>query len=228
MFRALSAILVTVALVTPSISSADMVVYDNLTGPTDSIISWWPGSEMAEQVTLAGTDRLLTEISIAYRGDFVRHGLDGDEFVSIQFYNNDGLGGAPESMFYQTALIPILSPPSAPNPLLFSDTLTVSLPSVLAPDTFTWSILTYGMTADVQDTVGLSMGGIPTIGTSDDFVWFNGHLGDGWIQLDEERFDPIMYNFHARISAELVPVPGAVLLGIIGLSVAGVKLRKHA
>ena len=26
----------------------------------------------------------------------------------------------------------------------------------------------------------------------------------------------------------VVPVPGAVLLGILGLSVAGIKLRKHA
>ena len=28
--------------------------------------------------------------------------------------------------------------------------------------------------------------------------------------------------------AGVVPVPGAVLLGMLGLSVAGVKLRKHA
>lgn len=31
-----------------------------------------------------------------------------------------------------------------------------------------------------------------------------------------------------NINAEVVPAPGAVLLGILGLSVAGVKLRKHA
>ncbi len=30
------------------------------------------------------------------------------------------------------------------------------------------------------------------------------------------------------VSAEVVPVPGAVLLGILGLSAVGVKLRKFA
>jgi len=32
----------------------------------------------------------------------------------------------------------------------------------------------------------------------------------------------------AEGSAEVVPVPGAVLLGILGLSAVGVKLRKFA
>jgi len=31
-----------------------------------------------------------------------------------------------------------------------------------------------------------------------------------------------------RVEGTVVPVPGAVLLGILGLGVAGVKLRKHA
>jgi len=31
-----------------------------------------------------------------------------------------------------------------------------------------------------------------------------------------------------NVSLNVIPVPGAVLLGILGLSVAGVKLRKHA
>ena len=31
-----------------------------------------------------------------------------------------------------------------------------------------------------------------------------------------------------QLEGEMVPVPGAVLLAMLGLSLAGVKLRKHA
>ena len=34
--------------------------------------------------------------------------------------------------------------------------------------------------------------------------------------------------YYDNFSLEIVPVPGAVLLGMLGLSVVGVKLRKHA
>lgn len=37
-----------------------------------------------------------------------------------------------------------------------------------------------------------------------------------------------MDNFYIDEPAPPIPVPGAVLLGVLGLSVAGVKLRKHA
>jgi len=33
---------------------------------------------------------------------------------------------------------------------------------------------------------------------------------------------------HLRFDMAMVPVPGAVLLGVLGLAAAGLKLRKHA
>jgi hypothetical protein len=73
---------------------------------------------------------------------------------------------------------------------------------------------------------------------------FNGHLGAAsmvypqpipWrgslIQLSTTGgwFSTGGYTTDAgSVDASVVPVPGAVLLGMIGLSVAGVKLRKHA
>jgi hypothetical protein len=50
-------------------------------------------------------------------------------------------------------------------------------------------------------------------------------LDSGYIGLGREiKYD----NFQGFTDVAPVPVPGAVLLGMIGLSVVGVKLRKHA
>lgn len=227
MFKTLSAVLVIAVVAAPSIGSA-AIVYDNLTGSTEHFHTGWLAAEMADQVTLAGTERILTEISIEYRGDFLHHGLDGDEFVSVQFYRNDGPAGAPGSMFYQSAQIPILSPTSTTGPQDFVGTITLSLPNVLAPDTFTWSILRFGMTTTTDttvvigtDTVWLFYGGTPSTGASDDFVWFNGHLGGGWIQAD---LNPGLNNYQARISAILLKVPVDIDIkpGIINPRAGGV------
>jgi hypothetical protein len=202
MFKTFLAALVTAVVAAPSIGSAT-IVYDNLTGPDEAVHSGWFDSEMGDQVTLAGTERVLTEIAIEYRGDFLDHGLDGDEFVSVQFYRNDGPAGAPGSMFYQSAPIPILSPTSTNDPQIFGGTITLSLPNILAPDTFTWSIMRFGQMSTTigTDCVGLIAGGIPSTGASDDFVWYR-HLGDAWTQTDLGTSElEVMSNYHASISA---------------------------
>jgi hypothetical protein len=53
------------------------------------------------------------------------------------------------------------------------------------------------------------------------FKWNIGSLGVG------ESYNITFLQSVAPNDAAVVPVPGAVLLGILGLSVAGVKLRKH-
>lgn len=217
--RFISAFVIMTLYFGPAISQA-AIVYDNLGGAVTAVHAGFQNSELGDQVTLGGTERALTEISISYRGDFTDHGLDGDEFVSIQFYENDGIGGIPGTMFYQTALIPILSPSATTSPQVFGDLLTVSLPNVLAPDVFTWSIIRYGMTIP-SDTVGLITGGTPTVGSSGDFTWLDN--GTGWFQAT-------LTNYHAAISANAVPVPaaawlfGTALIGLIGVP----KSRKAA
>ena len=61
---------------------------------------------------------------------------------------------------------------------------------------------TPGGISDPSYISGIGIGGSYVVGT--------GKGGDGLVGI------------------AVVPVPGAVLLGMIGLSVAGVKLRKHA
>ncbi|OHB74369.1 MAG: hypothetical protein A2Z25_23285 [Planctomycetes bacterium RBG_16_55_9] len=59
---------------------------------------------------------------------------------------------------------------------------------------------------------------------TDDNGEYNGYFGP---THDEGQPDLVDAVFHAG-HAEPVPLPGAVLLGVLGLSVAGIKLRKFA
>ena len=74
-------------------------------------------------------------------------------------------------------------------------------------------------------------------GVGDFIVWKNVSTSHyGVLRLDDiaGRFGPLTGTWWfqsdgtANFDDNVVPVPGAVLLGIIGLSVAGVKLRRHA
>jgi hypothetical protein len=100
------------------------------------------------------------------------------------------------------------------------------------------------------DPVGMSDGGGAVIpgGTSAYIVGGDG--GTEWIWLTNWAYDIVATSpvlifdepvtrllFHDdqvhdigidNLSVEAVPVPGAILLGMLGLSVVGVKLRKHA
>ncbi len=51
------------------------------------------------------------------------------------------------------------------------------------------------------------------------------HKGDSLSTWFVRRTNTATINL---VETEIVPLPGAVLLGMIGLSIAGVKLRKHA
>ena len=70
------------------------------------------------------------------------------------------------------------------------------------------------------------------LGGADDFQSFT--LAGVFRNLSSVTFSGIRINTTPggisldNINAEVVPVPGAVLLGILGLSVAGIKLRKHS
>jgi len=87
------------------------------------------------------------------------------------------------------------------------------------------NILRYSLDSNPVVTVAQSAGGFTWEQSSDIFVasgtsavidfYFETDPGTGTWQIDD-------------VSVNLVPVPGAVLLGILGLSVAGIKLRKSA
>ena len=61
-----------------------------------------------------------------------------------------------------------------------------------------------------------------------DGAWHGSWFGSGDNIWNESPVDYYPYLTGPYPGGQVVPVPGAVLLGILGLSVAGIKLRKHA
>ena len=109
-------------------------------------------------------------------------------------------------------------------------------------DMWDWSIqnpINYTETGEVYTTNVYVWTGSEAIGTGRDNaeLGYPGTVGGGianhanpfWIQYN--TYNPSDYDFHYYALSgpiEVVPVPGAVLLGILGLGAVGVKLRKFA
>ena len=127
--------------------------------------------------------------------------------------------------------------------------LTLSLPYVFAGDTVTHNPgdLAWAQMSVLMDVTEEPPGGPPTQLARPDYAmdWASndglpgsGENGTGTLTADLGTFSaPTMVGVSCRgyvmmgaFTAEVapVPVPGAVLLGMLGLSLAGVKLRKHA
>ena len=93
----------------------------------------------------------------------------------------------------------------------------------------------------IEEEIGLTeVGGVLTqtqsaataLGSgSKALAWYNEAAGKGWTDIGNVRVLNLYHNsiredFQSQLY--LVPVPGAVLLGFLGLSAAGLKLRKFA
>lgn len=76
------------------------VVYDSATVQTDGAFTGGT-AERGDQVTLAGTDRLVTDFLFGYQGI----GLSSDATIRIRFYDNEGVSGEPGSLLYDSGQI---------------------------------------------------------------------------------------------------------------------------
>jgi hypothetical protein len=170
-------------------SEAAEIVYDN--SATYLEADYESTNEYGDEVILAGTARIVTEIQIEYYGEFVRN---GDELVRLRFYENTGpiWNGVPE---YRTPA----SPP------LYEDTfqvstgfqvLVITVPNILVPDHFTWTVQFLGVSQAPNDRAGLLHYNPPTVGQSFDDFWER--LPSGWAPLARED---VKNNFGARILA---------------------------
>ena len=115
-----------------------------------------PALELGDQITLAGTERLVTEFLFGYAGNFIQ---DGDESAVIRFYANDGPGGEPGSLLFVSRTIGLI--PSA----LSGRDVTLTGLSVLVPTTFTWTIDVTGLLQSGLDQAGPTYANPPTIGS---------------------------------------------------------------
>lgn len=83
-----------------------------------------------------------------------------------------------------------------------------------------WSLSAYGASNNLLETYSL-----PITGSGGTFVGVSAAGIDHAVLSTGGTYDWI---FVDNFTYNVVPVPGAFLLGMLGLSVAGIKLRKHA
>jgi hypothetical protein len=186
--------------VTPSVGA--VVVYDNTTtaeGPALSGSGAAP--ELGDQVTLAGTARLVTDLLFGYATEAT--GVT----ARVRFYANDGLGGAPNTVLFDSGSFVLT--PGVNVDKSFSG---ISVP---VPDTFTWAVA-YSIPPGAAFGFGLLEYDPPTVGSSDDFVW--NKVGGNWFQAN---FPNSVENLKASITAVSAPVPEPATLLLLATGLAG-------
>lgn len=166
-------------------------------------------TEFGDEVTFAGTDRVVTDFKVEYFNDNIAS-LAGKS-VTLRLYSSAGNQTAPGALLY-----------SATEPLGATgfNTITVSGLSLAVPDNVTWTVQFGGLAGG--DSAGLPLYDPPTIGSSFDDFWQNS--GSGFSLFRFPGGDPNA-NFAAQFNAvpEVSPVQYALFGGLILLAVSAYR-----
>jgi hypothetical protein len=188
------------------------IVYDN-SDPANYLDRFYaPGNniEFGDQVTLAGTERLVTEFQFEYYWS----SLSGNETAQIFFYANNAPGdpAAPLTELFRSGEIAGLSTDEHGF-----GKVVVSGMGIPVPDTFTWTVILGGI--DGGEQAGLTLYSAPTVG--DGFADFWMRTDGTWAtHLLEDGAVPA--HFGARITA--IPEPGTyALMAIAAFAFVGYR-----
>ena len=190
------------------------VIYDNTTTRMGSSLLF-SALQMGDEVNAAGTARIVTELLIGVS----QQGVAGTSDLQARLWANDGTGGQPGTLLWQG---PVLNDVPLTGGI---DLISFAVPSVLVPDTFTWTI-------QISDSrpiaVGLPFFDPPTVGSSPNYAWFGGP------GIWTRQTTPNPANLMSRVIAiqgggDAVPEPGSavlVLTGFAGFVWMGCRVRK--
>jgi hypothetical protein len=171
-------------------------IYDNTTTRQGMALSFTQ-LQIGGEVDAAGTDRLVTDLFIGMS----QQGFSGTADMRARLYANNGADGKPGTLLWEGPLLKMVKLTGG------IDLIDFSVPMVLVPDTFTWTV-------QISNTdpvaVGLPNFGPPTVGSSP-ANWF-GDENTGWTK------DPSSpYPYEGRVEAvSAVPEPSTALLLIAG------------
>lgn len=143
---------------------ATAIVYDNTDESLgqDAGIGTGPEYEMGNQITLAGTARIVTEFLFGY----ATAGPGARVRATVRFRANDGANGAPGTLLFKSG------PISLHRVHLGWKTETLSGLGIAVPDTFTWTV-----SFNETDLSGFVVGyGPPTVGSCGE-LWLDGDVG---------------------------------------------------
>jgi hypothetical protein len=189
-------------------AQAQAIVYDNTTTfgnrvqtlLSDLVVE---GTELGDEVQLAGTAREVTELRLL----FFYRGVDGGQFdARIRLLMDDGPGGTPGTQLYASPLVESLDANNGLNEYTFA------IPNVTVPDTVIWTIDGFNP-VNITDELGPAYFHPPTIGSSEDFFW----RFDGQFEWTPYAWGGSPYaNFGAQITA--VPEPATLAALALGAS----------
>lgn len=182
-----AALVVTMALTAGAAGQAmaQTLVYDNTTHVRTNLVYKF-SREYGDEVFLEAGYRTVSEFAFQYFGDFNPTNRVGASAV-VRFYENDGVDGIPGP---KTALMPktvLWESPSIPL-LPGYNLVTLGVPLVEVPDSFTWTVKFSGVTGANQDAAGLVLADPPTVGQPLPDGRF-GSYWDAWIRDDPNRED---------------------------------------
>jgi len=222
-------------LAAPAVLGADPVVYDSMSNRGERWVSNLSPLdrkqfEFGDEITLAGTARVVTSFAFEYFGD-IAPGTGANANAVIRFYANDGGLHTPSSGPAATMPGSLLweSAPFQVSGLSTFNEVTLAVPNIVVPDKLTWTIQFNGLSGVNGSQAGLTIADPVTIGAvlpTSNGTFLIGSFSDYWGKTDPAKSDswalfvipPNRANFATRINA--VPEPETVALA----SVAGLFL----
>ena len=183
------------------------VVYDNtaaaITNGSGNQLYYPSTSEYGDEITLDtnSTARVLSRFDFYYY--YSGPSVQSNVTATIRFYDNDGPGDAPGTLFFTSDPIPL-------RPGYVLETLQFDTASnLVAPGTFTWTVQFSNLGAN---QAGLLVYGLPTVGSSFDDFWVN--TSGAWTTY---RIGGEPSDFAGRFGATVQVVP----LNLDSLSLTG-------
>jgi hypothetical protein len=199
---------VTGALMASGVTVAS-VVYEASYSDVTKLPYYYSPNTYGDEITLAGTDRVLTGISFSYYSDYAL--ADGLRFI---LWANNGPGGAPGTILFQDVYDVVVGTSGVDVDIPFTPDPTDPL-----PNSFTWGVRFLG-----DDIAGLLVADAPSVGSSYNDFW---EREAGVWKL--KQLPGYTANFEAKITAVPEAQPGmaaALMFGAWGTSL--VLRRKRA
>ncbi|MBN1974574.1 MAG: PEP-CTERM sorting domain-containing protein [Sedimentisphaerales bacterium] len=188
----------------PGFAGATSVVYDN----TGASYGFWAGQIIGDGITLAGTDRFVTEFMFGYKLTLRSEQNPTSQTATVRFYNNDGIEGAPSTLLWQSESFSIDEG---------DHDVTLPVSFIEVPNTFIWTVQFNDYDDNIFNYSGKYRRPV-VVGSSTDWIW--GMYSSGWTKLyitDGETGD-FLYAKVTAASSTNVPEPSVGLLLCLGLA----------